>query len=592
MGIFLTSCMQINKYKEYEMPTSNNEENKEHKKMISIYKIDTSLEELKVEGKTPWDLLKAKVESYSNYNPKEHKLQTNFLKNFDRVAYKFRSKNTPSWIDYVNQFLAQTIDEGKQNSTLSFLLLVKPKNQDDDIFAITFGTSAYFVIQNYIDKEFGLEILSHIIEPHSKNVKSAKGQNVVGITQGQMSVYRQLHVLGDVNDFGKIFQELNVKIKKEALEKFGIETEKDFKNCCAKSSFQIRTSVPITTIEKYINGCISVRDLEAYPINSTRLLNKKKDKDLIRKIIAEAVKQTWKDVQRELKFDLCHKNFDDYIEAENYRIKYKKPEKDINYETTLNDLIEQFSINEENFKFFLEKAVITSSDPNGNQKTKGSVLEHLFLEYRDGDKKYFVLNGNVYKIENSFFDSLDKNILKLKNRNYFIEPAPYPEWCDSMDETGYNNSFKDKDGYIVLHKSLYKNLELCDVLNYKEDDLYLYFVKDGFAGTVRDLSYQIYNTAKLIENSINTDCELLEGFYTHFNTKLREHLSKEDFIKLFKDKHIKYVFTFRDKSNRRLKDNPADFASNVAKFALLDLDEKMRQISNGELKILQVKSGT
>ena len=73
--------------------------------------------------------------------------------------------------------------------------------------------------------------MSRIIEPNTKIVKSTKGQNVVGATRGQRSVYRQLHTLDDLEDFGKIFQELNVNINKEALDKFGISTEQDFKNC-------------------------------------------------------------------------------------------------------------------------------------------------------------------------------------------------------------------------------------------------------------------------------------------------------------------------------------------------------------------------
>ena len=61
--------------------------------------------------------------------------------------------------------------------------------------------------------------------------------------QGQLSIYRQLHSLSDIEDFGRIFQELNASIKKDVLEKFGISTDKNFKNCCAKSSFQIKTSI-------------------------------------------------------------------------------------------------------------------------------------------------------------------------------------------------------------------------------------------------------------------------------------------------------------------------------------------------------------
>lgn len=154
-----------------------------------------------------------------------------------------------------------------------------------------------------------------------------------------------------------------------------------------------------------------------------------------------------------------------------------------------------------------------------------------------------------------------------------------------------NNIISSLDGYVVLHKLLYNNLEICDIFGYKQEDLYLYFVKDGFKGTIRDLSYQIYNTAKLIENSINTDCKFLSDFYDKYKETFKSHfITAEEFINLFKTRTLKYVFAFRDKNNRSLKDNPSVFQSNVAKFALVDLEEKMKQLNKSELKILQIKN--
>lgn len=215
----------------------------------------------------------------------------------------------------------------------------------------------------------------------------------------------------------------------------------------------------------------------------------------------------------------------------------------------------------------------------------------MFLEYIDENNiKYFILNGSIYKIEEIFLDSLDNKIKNLNNNKKFLNNDVYPEWGNT-DETVYNNKFNDIDDYIVLHRLLFNNLELCDILRYSQEDLYLYFVKDGFKGTIRDLSYQIYNTAKLIENSINTDCKLINEFYNKYKETLEQHFTtSEAFINIFKTKPIKYVFAFRDKNNRSLKDNPSAFQSNVAKFALVDLEEKMRQLDKSELKILQIKN--
>ncbi len=185
---------------------------------------------------------------------------------------------------------------------------------------------------------------------------------------------------------------------------------------------------------------------------------------------------------------------------------------------------------------------------------------------------------------------MDNKIKNLNNNKKFLNNDVYPKW-GNIDETEYNNNFNNLDGYVVLHKLLFNNLELCDILGYKQEDLYLYFVKDGFKGTIRDLSYQIYNTAKLIENSINTDCKFLSDFYDKYKETFKSHfITAEEFINLFKTRTLKYVFAFRDKNNRSLKDNPSVFQSNVAKFALVDLEEKMKQLNKSELKILQIKN--
>lgn len=574
------------------MSNMQNTKNENQKKMISIYKLDTSLDDLNLDEKTPWTNFITIVKGYNNYFPEELNLQQNFLEKFDRVAFKLQSHNSASWVDFVNEFLQNKIDKKDVKSySHSFLLLIKPKNQENDIFAITFGSLAYYVIQNYIDKDFGLDILSRIIEPNTKIIKSTKGQTVVGATQGQRSVYRQLHTLDDVEDFGKIFQELNVSITKEALNKFGISTEQDFKNCCAKSSFQIKTSIPTSTIENYIDGCLFAKTYPPQAINSTKLLDKKKDEKLISEIIDNVISKTWNDVNQGDAFDLCHKKFDNYIEAEGYKAYYNGEKISIEYGTTLNNLIDKFKINEENFKIFLKKTKIRSFDSDDKKLTEDNLFNHLFLEYIDENNiKYFILNGSIYKIEEIFLDSLDNKIKNLNNNKKFLNNDVYPEWGNT-DETGYNSKFNDIDDYIVLHKLLFNNLELCDILRYSQEELYLYFVKDGFKGTIRDLSYQIYNTAKLIENSINTDCKLINEFYNKYKETLEQHFTtSEAFINIFKTKPIKYVFAFRDKNNRSLKDNPSVFQSNVAKFALVDLEEKMKQLNKSELKILQIKN--
>lgn len=573
------------------MVSTNSEIEKDAKKVISIYKIDSQLEELNKDEKNAWENIQDAIQGCS-YNPEILSLKSDFITKYDRICYKLKCKSPIGWKKYVESFLENNLSIA-ESTTNSILLLLKPKEQSKDIFVIGFGNLAYFAIQKYIDANFGLNILSRIIEPNSNIVKSAKGQNVVGSTQGQLSIYRQLHSLSDIEDFGRIFQELNASIKKEYLEKFGIETDKNSKNCCAKSSFQIKTSIKSDTIEKYIDGCLEALELPAQPINSSRQLDKKKEKDLIVKIQNEISKKLWLSVIAEENIEICHKDFDKYLNADSYKCIYNRKCEEIYFETSLKGLKDLFNIEENKFYDFLRLAKIISYDAEDKQLTSDSLFNHLFAEYDEliGEQyqKYFMLNGNIYKLENAFIYSLNTKIENFKNKDLFIEGI-LNSWQKDMEEGNYNESYLDKNGYIVVHPYKHKNIELCDLIKYDETDLYLYFVKDGFSGTIRDLSYQVFNTAKIIENDKNSNYNFLNEFYDAFknNYSDRINLSKDEFINLF-TKNIKYVFAFRDKNNKFLKDNPNLFRSNIAKFSLIDLVQKMSTIDNGSLKIEQIK---
>lgn len=568
--------------------------NIEEKKVISIYQIDTSLSDLNNNEKNAWENIQ-EIVCNCKYNAEEKLVKNDFLSNYDRKCYKLSSFSPVGWKNYVEKFLDTPLKIGKTKS-YSILLLIKPKEQFDNIYAITFGNLSYFVIQNYIDTSFGLNILSRIIDPNSNIVKSSKGQNVVGSTQGQLSIYRQLHSLSDIEDFGRIFQELNAIIRKDVLEQFGIKTEKDFKNCCAKASFQIKTSVTCDKIEKYIDGCEYANTLTAQPINSSRQLDKRKDKELIDRLTKTKVQKLWLELQQQEKIDVCHKDFDKYINAESYKCKYKKEEVEISFGDSLSDIIKLFDIKYEDFESFLKMGQIISYSEDSKILTQDFIFNHLFLEHEEENsgvnQKYFILNGKIYKLQESFIESLNNKIKNYGHKNLFIIEPLLKQWQKDKTETEFNESFEQENNTIVIHPYKYKNIELCDLIKYDENELYLYFIKDEFKSTIRELSYQVYNTAKIIENDSNSNFEFLKNFYDAFKSNYPDKIKidKSEFINLFIAKSIRYVFAFRDKNNQKLYEKPEQFSSNIAKFALIDLVQKMNSIDMGSLKIEQIES--
>ena len=120
---------------------------KEEKKVISIYQINTQLNELKKDEKNTWENLQEIVET-SKYNPEIKVLKNSFLNNYDVKCYKLSNTNSVGWKNFVEEFLEQPLEISSIKSH-GILLLIKPKNQFDTIYAITFGNLPYFIIQNW-----------------------------------------------------------------------------------------------------------------------------------------------------------------------------------------------------------------------------------------------------------------------------------------------------------------------------------------------------------------------------------------------------------------------------------------------------------
>lgn len=571
---------------------------REIKKAISIYKIDPTLINNKNKSKDKNIFEKVAEEiTKCKYSPCECEIKQNFLTEYNKRCYKLTSTNEVRWEKFVEQFTTNKLQLKEINNS-SVLLLIESKEQPENVFVICFGSLAIYVLQDIIDKEFGLDILSRIIEPNENVLKASKGQKVVGTTQGQLSIYRQLHSLNDIDDFGSIFQELNVTIKKETLEKFGIDTEKKFKNCCAKTSFQIKTSISASTIENFINGCEYALTQEKQSINSTREINHKSDAETYNRIRKGAIEKVWKELDCDIQYDLCHKEFDKYMQADSYKLKYLRHSTEIELHKTLKDIIPAKITSEDQFRIFLESAKLESYNADGNRETSDSVFNHLFIEYEEtvdsNIQKYFILNGRVYKLEDSFLRSLNDKIKNFKDKGLFYITKDVKAWNKEDDEDTYNKSYIGYENYVVVHPCLSNNIEICDFMRIENDDLYLYFVKDKFSATIRDLAYQIYTTAKIIENNKNSDYKDLKEFCHKLkqdpNYTTRTNLDESQLLDLFKTKSIKYVFMFRDESNRCLENTPQSFNSNIAKFALIDLVQKINLLDRASILIEQVRT--
>lgn len=569
------------------------------KRQVAIYKINTH-----TNGTSTLNALTENIKQKNGYHFTDLPVNPSKFQDYTAIALRLKKPFSTNWFSFLNTILVTPISVEREMNDSALLLLEHKITRN--IYAATFGILGYYAIQEYIVEDFGIDILSHLVSPKEIQCKSTKAQSLVGTKQGETSVYRDFHLLEEmIDDFGKIFQELTTSIPKNKLEQFGIKTKEDSKRpkfCIAKDSFKINSSIQATDIEKILNGCEWALTQTQYPINAVKILANKKDKDIITKLNKQCIQNILKTFHQEeghWNFDLCHKQYEKYLIAARTDIcgTYSQEYEDgplLKIQDLFNCLKKEtpeLDFTEETMQVFIEETKIITRDDEDHELTNDNIKKHLFDEEEIDNKKFFLLNGSWYQLEDSFLQDLNSRLKHLLQSYSLANDKFLLPWNSSSDEKAYINSHRQQNDSIIIHPHTVEHIELCDMMHWDNDNLYLYFIKQGFGNETRSLSSQVLLSASKIFREIKSEFDYLKKVYNKLTNLNRTSLSEVDFLKLFK-KNIIVVFAFTDTSQfagtRELKTNPDKFNSNIAKYSTLKLISELRNLDSITLKIHQI----
>ena len=150
------------------------------------------------------------------------------------------------------------------------------------------------------------------------------------------------------------------------------------------------------------------------------------------------------------------------------------------------------------------------------------------------------------------------------------------------------------ENFIVIDTILVDGVELCDVLYYTNDRIYLTHVKKGFSADMRELTNQVLISARRLKECLGTEEKtFLVKIYIAIVNKGRSvnNLSQEEFVDLFSKKNIVYSLAFKSQQQQDLlvEDNIDSYNSNIAKFSLVQCSSEMR-INYYNLEIGQIRT--
>lgn len=543
-------------------------------------------------GKNNWafDKEKAKITSIS----------------IDNVSYYLHAFNTKEKVSDWREFLPNQLGEGIDfnQQKLSLILLAKVES---DVFCIV-GGSSYNAVLPFLDPSFGLNSYARLLDGENDKLQSIKTRGISGAVLGTSEQFRDDYRIIDFARFGSIPTEIIVELGRSTCEFYFTSLRRNPEDRIvikAARGFQIRKRIDFDDLHNVLLDLESLKEREpSYALSPFKELTSRKLKE--ETFMGMLLDKIYKDIEtvfgnrgfatlEKFEFDFCNpNNTEQFYAADEYRLREKTDNgghvdfqsltdrREI-YPTVIRRAVELHGDSDFfKFKSYLQGVrVACYIEGNEKQVLASGFLFHFSSEFEYQDKPLFLVDTKWYQLHSPFVQDLKSRTKQLFD-NYKA-----PSWILEKDwqlhftkkEREYNLLYKDSERSIVCDTVIVDGIELCDLIRYDDENIYLVHVKRGFAASVRELSNQVVISAKRLRDDLASDKSMLRALHEKLSS--RENIGQipglREFLELF-EKNIKYVLavtspvTTEDGSIKPID----EFKSNIARFSVIQCSSDMR----------------
>lgn len=549
------------------------------------------------------DIIDGIVRNYTEQS--DHDFEEKSLKSgLSKLGYNYRfftfstEMKVPNWLDFAKSIVEDENDIqelGTKHS--SFVLFLY---NDSEIYAITKGYHGHHVVENEVDRFFGLNVLSKLVDSRETVIRQIEQLSVFGVELGSQRYFRDNYKLGFENNFGKIYKSLLASLNEDKFEILGIEKKRE-----DYSAVSISGGASL-----YLSSSFDFGELELRCFRISELLNNGEtgfdfsmfsvvtDRDLRRNNLKEELEDAllqdaWVNYEKLAPFDFVHPDAFEYFGSN--ELQFHRGENTITLDrgatlsfaqiiTTLHkgNLIEAGS--EEGFMNSMRECMGRYTKGEDNVPSNSySLMEWLGGEVRVADVNYFKFDKTWYRYTKSFDDFMDESIARLDLNQFKTEPF-LEEWDKSDYETehAYLDSLRTDNNKVLTDCAFYKNIEISDFLRFERGEVILYHVKEGMGRNLRVLLDQTLNAVRFLAMQRRSDDEgWIEEYYNviiarNYEGREDDILSYELFREKIKNNKIRIVFAYASKSKKSIADELIASRSSVAKFAMINYMHSMR----------------
>jgi len=411
-------------------------------------------------------LLKSSIDGFNDAFKKKPKVMKKY--NEDKIAYYINSKeHPPKWIkDFFNLDVKKDKLKLRLSSAKAVLFVRRLYNNQQRIFAITFGFAKSLLKDNVFEERFGLRVALNSCGNNDDTLKKITATN---IGRNHKQTIEQLPSEGKISEFS--FDADSDLIKQVAALSMGEAF--DGAMLVGGNALCITQSVNVGTIEAFLDKCYDyyLRDTYRDKFGWIDKIKPVGDK----KIISDLDKIIMKKIEKN-QLDNIILAVPQIVDWENiisfkYSPRAKKEYGCINIKTFLEYYKKRSTCKKGMWSAnTIKSKKIIATSKNDKDKDKSWPVYHcLVTDTRYKGQEYYLNNGHWYCIDSEFADNVNSYYTGLDICG--LEFCPYKDGND-YDENVYNEELSEKIGGHLIHRigeishggGSGNRIEVCDVL--------------------------------------------------------------------------------------------------------------------------------
>lgn len=489
----------------------------------------------------------------------------------------------PKWLEVLNFISADPKQLNPlakmSNSGASFVLLVKSGGED---FAVCGGPGS-FVIQEFIVDDFGLDILSRVVDPD--RIKYMKSRYLAGRTAQEESVYKEYYNYEfDPTNWGKITKEILGEISKiDLTEYFDLTfTDKYRIRLDGKNSLSLNRSISIEDLRTLISRIVKI-EAQKYKfkiISGYQEVESRELKGLLAKELVMAMDQEYQtylanpDEYDETRVGISYADVKEFLFCDRFEIHFGGQNKEVGRTLELSDIFSFLNKQQKSdFKdSYLDSIVIQGFKDDDDQSLDNKLKSFIYAELSYKKKFYLFVDRKWFSINENFQKTVNQKVREII-QGYTLPGFSLPAWKISAGKLETEDDYIDTicsdskllklhRDHIFIHGS--DKCEVCDVVDIRNPEAGFIYIKKGFGSKFREMLAQVRSSGELFAR--------FTTFQSDAQAKIRE---KTKTAMQLAPKEVRLIMAFTDGSINRQKIPLEDRLTTVVKTDLIHTMEML-----------------